>query len=125
MRWFPSFPTLRPAWVLAALALAVLLTAPPVLAASYDPDLTWRSLDTEHFRITFHQGEEQLANELAATAEEIWDELTAELKTYPKRPTEIVLVDHTDVANGYAMTIPVNTIVIFVTAPQESSSLGL
>lgn len=125
MRWFPSFPTLRPAWVLAALALAVLLAAPPVLAASYDPDLTWRSLDTEHFRITFHQGEEQLANELAATAEEIWDELTAELKTYPKRPTEIVLVDHTDVANGYAMTIPVNTIVIFVTAPQESSSLGL
>ncbi len=108
--------------VLTPLLLAgALLTGQPAQAASYDPDLTWRTLTTEHF----HGGEEQLANELAVTAEEIWAELTVELDNDPRRPTEIVLVDHTDVANGYAMTIPVNTIVIFVTAPQESSSLGL
>jgi len=93
-------------------------------AASYDPDLTWRTLKTEHFNITFHQGEEQLANELAFTVEDIWNDLTSDMDNHPRRPTEIVLVDHTDVANGYAMTIPVNTIVIFVTAPQEASSLG-
>ena len=39
--------------------------------------------------------------------------------------TELVLVDWTDIANGYAQTIPVNTIVIFVTNPQENSTLGV
>jgi Tol biopolymer transport system component len=121
MRWFPTSKPLR----MLVLALAAALSAAPVMAASYDPELTWRTLTTEHFNITFHQGEEQLANELADTAEALWAELTADLDNYPPRSTEIVLVDHTDVANGYAMTIPVNTIVIFVTAPQETSSLGL
>ena len=35
-----------------------------VEAATYDPDLTWRVLETEHFDIHFHGGEEQLAEEM-------------------------------------------------------------
>ena len=93
--------------------------------AQYEPELEWRTLETEHFNITFHQGEEQLANELGFLAEDIHDRLTADMQNEPKRPTEVVLVDHTDVANGYAMRLPVNTIVIFVTAPQEGSGLSL
>lgn len=96
----------------------------PARAASYDPDLTWRTLVTDHFRITFHGGEEQLAEEFAAAMELAWDEVSAELKTAPKRRVEMVLVDNTDSANGYAMTVPVNTIVIFVTAPTEGSTLS-
>ncbi len=95
------------------------------LAANYDPELSWRTLDSEHFNITFHQGEEQLANEVGHIAETIYDELTVDMAWSPRRDTEIVLVDHTDVANGYAMTIPYNTIVIFITAPQEHSGLSL
>ena len=64
-------------------------------------------------------GEEQLAEEIAHLGEEIWVELTNELATEPKRPVEIILVDHTDSANGYAMTVPVNTIVIFCDRPQR------
>ena len=94
-------------------------------AASYDPELEWHTLRTEHFNITFHQGEEELAEELASTAERVHVLLTEDMRHTPNRSTEVVLVDHTDVANGYAQTLPVNTIVIFVTAPTESSSLGL
>jgi hypothetical protein len=94
-------------------------------AASYDPDLNWSTLKTEHFNITFHDGEEDLAAELSSTAERVHEILTKDMKHTPDRPTEVVLVDHTDVANGYAQVLPVNTIVIFVTAPTESSSLGL
>lgn len=94
-------------------------------AASYDPELEWRTLKTEHFNVTFHGGEEQLANEVGHTAEQIWAELTADMDWAPRRPTEVVLVDWTDIANGYAMTVPVNTVVIFVTNPQENSTLGL
>ena len=94
-------------------------------AASYDPDLTWSTLKTEHFNITFHQGEEALALDLAKTAERVHDILSQDMLHSPDRATEVVLVDHTDVANGYAQVLPINTIVIFVTAPTESSSLGL
>lgn len=106
------------------LSLLSLLSAPTALAAAYDPALAWRTLETEHFEITFHQGEEQLANELGTSAEEIWAELTVDMDWVPRAKTQIVLVDHTDVANGYASTVPYNAIVIFVTAPQESSGLA-
>jgi Tol biopolymer transport system component len=93
-------------------------------AASFDPDLKWRTLETPHFNITFHQGEAALAEEMAVVAEDVWDKMTKEIGTAPKRPTELVLIDPTDLANGYAMTLPVNTIVIFVTSPSEDSTLS-
>ena len=108
--------------ILCAVTLASGFTAH---TASYDPELEWKTLRTEHFNITFHQGEEALAEALATTAERVHILLTEDMKHQPNRATEVVLVDHTDVANGYAQTLPVNTIVIFVTAPTESSSLGL
>ncbi len=115
-----------------ALSAAVLLgclgawgsASRPAAAASFHPDLTWRTLTTEHFRIHFHGGEELLAEETAQAAEVIWAEMTEELRWSPRARTEVVLVDNTDSANGYAMTLPVNTIVIFVTAPTEDSTLS-
>lgn len=95
------------------------------LAASYDPELTWRTLETEHFRITFHDGEAVLAEEMAAIAEDIWDEMTVALGRAPRRPVEVVLVDNVDTANGFARTLPVLNTVIYVTAPREDSSLDM
>ena len=94
------------------------------LAANYDPELTWRVLQTEHFSIHFHGGEEQLANEMGHLVEVVYDEMTAELKWEPKERTAVVLVDNTDFANGYASYLPQNTIVIFVTAPEANSTLS-
>lgn len=120
----------RPRAAQLALALGiglagVLALAPgSAQAAAYDPQLTWRSLETEHFRISFHGGEEQLAEECAGALEHAWDEVTGELEHRPRRRIEIVLVDRTDSANGYAQTVPLNTIVIYVTAPTEDSTLS-
>jgi hypothetical protein len=99
-------------------------TSAPVRAAAFDPELEWRTLETPHFNITFHQGEAALAEEVSAIAEKVWAKMTEELETSPKRATELVLIDPTDLANGYAMSLPVNTIVIFVTAPSEDSTLS-
>ncbi|MDP2313243.1 MAG: hypothetical protein Q8P41_10085 [Pseudomonadota bacterium] len=110
--------------MLPALLLSLCLS-PAASAASYDPGLTWRTLRTEHFAIQFHDGEEQLAEEMGVAAEVAWDKLTVELEYTPKRPIQMVLVDWTDSANGYATVVPSNTIVIFVTAPEEDSTLGL
>ena len=110
--------------VLASLTLGAIMLCTVAKAASFDPSLTWRTLKTPHFNITFHQGEAALAEEVAGVAEAVYDKMSAELATAPKRPTELVLIDPTDMANGYATPIPVNTIVIFVTAPNESSVLS-
>lgn len=105
--------------------LGALLVAAPARSATYDPDLTWRTLRTDHFHIHFHQGEEQLAEEFSQTVEEIYDTMTAEMKWKPRRRTHVVLIDRTDTANGFAGSVPYNAITIFVTGPTEDSTLGL
>ena len=114
----------------AALALAV-LAAPPWLsllpgsqAASYDPALRWHSMRTEHFTITFHEGLEPIAADMGYMCDDIYEGLVERWGTDPKRRIELVLVDWTDSANGYATPLPVNTIVIYVTAPTEASTLN-
>lgn len=107
-------------------------------AAPFEPSLRWQTLETEHFRITYHtpgtgpdgqplpgSDERQLAEEMAVDAEVAWSKLTVELATVPRERVEIVLVDWTDDANGYASILPQNHIVIFVTAPEADSTLGL
>lgn len=93
-------------------------------AASFDPQWQWATIKSEHFAITFHQGEEALAADMVKEAEEAWGILTTEIGSTPRGRVQLVLVDPTDSANGYATIIPNNQIVIFVTAPQEDSSLA-
>ena len=95
------------------------------VAASYDPELTWRTITTAHFELHFHQGEEALADELSETVEAAYAEMVGEVRWAPRRRTHVVLVDRTDQANGYATITPRNTIVVFVTAPQEDQTLSL
>ncbi len=87
--------------------------------------MTWRTITTEHFNIHFHQGEEQLAEEFSHTVEDVYETMLDEIKWKPRRRTELVLVDRTDSANGYASVVPYNQIVIFTTAPTEDSTLNL
>ncbi|MCA9567139.1 MAG: hypothetical protein KC656_04825, partial [Myxococcales bacterium] len=93
-------------------------------AASFDPQMTWRTIRTEHFDITFHQGLEHVADEFAREVEPVYATMSAEVRWEPRARTQVVLVDRTDDANGYASVVPYNAIVIFVTAPQENSSLS-
>ena len=93
-------------------------------AASYDPALHWQSLTTDHFVITYHDGEEQLAREMAVDAENAWDKLTLEFHLSPRHRIDVVLVDSSDSANGYASITPANHIVMFATAPEGDSTLG-
>ncbi len=106
------------------LALAA-LAAPRAEAATYDPELRWRTLQTEHFDIHFHQGEEQLASELVPVAEAAWDTLTTDLKWKPRIRVQVVLIDQADAANGWASTLPQPTITLLATAPGAGSSLDL
>jgi hypothetical protein len=103
--------------------LAIALSA---LAASTDPDLKWRTISTEHFDIHFHQGVEQTADEYSLMVEDVFDRMTGELQWQPRgTKIQLVLLDRTDIANGFASSVPYPHITIYVTAPTEDSTLQL
>ena len=111
----------------AALALVMIagVGSRPARAASlFDPLYTFRRLPTEHFLIYFHQGEDRMAGRLAIIAEETWRKLERPLGTKPPPLTHVVLVDQTEVANGYTYVLPRDTVVIDAVWPAGSEFIG-
>jgi hypothetical protein len=112
--------------VLAALATAVLLLAslPAAAAGRYDPKLRFRTLRTAHFTIYYHQGGAATARRLAVVAEAVRTDLAARTGLRPPGHTHVVLVDQSDVANGWSTPVPYNLIELAAIPPAPSSFLG-
>lgn len=106
-----------------ALLLVFLLTPFASLAASLDPGLKWHTAETEHFVVYWYDGEELVARRILDLVEPVHEDVTKAVGWGPKAKTHVVLTDVTDSANGFAISAPFNTIRLFVTAPQEGSSL--
>ncbi len=107
----------------ALLALTTVL-ALPGLAGAYDPSLRWRTLQTPHFNIHYHQGETLLAYKGARVFEEVHALLTVELdRELHRERMDVVIVDSTDDANGYAVSQPYPAVVLYATAPMARESL--
>ncbi len=104
-----------------ALAAALALCAD---AAAYDPAYRWRTIQTEHFNIHYHQGESFLAYKGARVFEEVYAILTAELQheLHQKR-MDVVIVDSTDDSNGFASSRPYPMVTLYATAPMSRASL--
>ena len=110
-----------------ALVLIVLLGClTPILAAAsgrYDPRLRFRTISTPRFDIHFHQGEEAQARRLAALAEAVAAALDKTLGPASGR-VQVILVDQSDLSNGWATPLPYNTIEIAAAAPSPGSLIG-
>ncbi|HSN92252.1 MAG TPA: hypothetical protein VLS93_13560, partial [Anaeromyxobacteraceae bacterium] len=108
----------------AAAGLALALAAGLAAAQPYDPAFRWRTLETEHFRVHFHQGAEKLAGEVARAAERAHARLVPLLGFAPPRRTEVVLSDDVDLANGSATPLPYDTIRLYAAPPESLSELN-
>jgi hypothetical protein len=106
---------------LSAFALAFFVS---IRASAGDPRLEWRTVETPHFRVHFHGGLETLAQKTAGTAEAVRERLATVLGRAPTEVTHILLRDVSDGANGDATAIPYDAIRLYVTAPEDLSSLG-
>jgi hypothetical protein len=102
---------------------ALLLAAALARAQPYDPAFRWRTVETPHFRVHHHQGEEALAQDVAREAERAHAVLTPRLGYAPPGRTEIVLSDDVDDANGSATPLPYNTIRVYAAPPSSFSVL--
>lgn len=106
-----------------AVALGLLIgAAGSPLGAQVEPGGRWRTLRTEHFRVTFTPPLESLARRTAVAAEVAWTQLAAELVP-PRGTVDIVLGDNVDFTNGFATTFPTNRIVLYAQPPVDEPSL--
>ncbi len=115
---------MRPPRRLPVTAALVALAAAGVARGQYDPRYAWRTIDTPHFQLHFHQGEEPLAQRCAAAAERAHALLAPLVQHVPAGRTQIVLSDDTDDANGSAAVLPYNTIRLYATPPWSLSELN-
>ena len=126
MRSFAA--ALAAAFVVCACALRAATAQPratdaPFFTARYDSRLTFRTISTPRFDIHYHQREEMLARRLARIVEEVATEVQPRLGATRGR-VQVILVDQSDEANGWATVIPYNAIEISAVPPRAASVLG-
>ena len=66
------------------------------------PELEWKTLESEHFKVHFHDGTERTAEEVIRIAEFVYTPVTDMYKYHPPGKTDIVIKDTDDFSNGSA-----------------------
>ena len=111
-----------------SLPASVILTALSVLSAApaqaQAPDEAWRTIRTEHFRVTFPEPLEELARRAGNRAEWAWAELSDAFIEPPEGVIDLLLTDHSDISNGFARVTPGNRITVYARPPVDALSLG-
>ncbi len=103
--------------------LAVLLASPALRAASFPPDLRFRTLVAPRVSVTFHQGLEDQARRAVALAEAALARHEARYGTRVGR-VRIVLADIDDAPNGFATPLPYPLVHVRAAAPDGTGGLG-
>lgn len=106
-------------FAVACAAGALLWCSTAVGGVAHDPDLQWRTLRTPHFHIHFHDGLDALAARAAGIAERAHQRLSSTLQWSPTVPTDLVLTDEVDFANGFTTPLPGNHVELWVTPPSD------
>ena len=96
--------------------ILILLTLGTQALAQFDanhPELDWRVIETEHFKVYYHQGLGKLAPRAAQAAEDAYGPIASFYNFEPDSKVRIILKDTEDYANGAAYYYH-NTIEIWV-----------
>ncbi len=89
----------------------------------HDSNLDWETIETEHFYLHFHDGEEKLVRDFLPTANQVHREVTQFLSWTPREKTHVVFSDEFDLSNGFATVFPRNNTQIYLAAPDDVFSL--
>lgn len=98
--------------------------APGTTEAQVPPDEAWRTLTTEHFRVTFPRHLEALGRRAGARAERAYHQLSSAFVDPPGGIIDLLVTDHTDTSNGFARVTPSNRITVYARPPVDDPSLG-
>ncbi|MFH1421860.1 MAG: BamA/TamA family outer membrane protein [Planctomycetota bacterium] len=81
------------------------------------PKGSWYTLESAHFIVHFAEGSKELASHVADIAEDVHSKLTENIRWTPKECTHIVIIDWSDLANGWATPLPRNAIGVYPIGP--------
>src|SRR5262245_31840218 len=109
-------------WALGVIAIS-LVAVPASGATRYDPTLRFWTIRTAHFDIHAHQREDEMAKRLAQVVERVRQKFEPVLGV-PRGRVQVILVDQTDLSNGFANPFPYDTIEITAVAPPPESIIG-
>ena len=110
--------------VVIAAALAVVVTLAAGRAWAGDPDRVWKTIESEHFVVHYYEPLGDVAHRVAVVGERAHRLLAPALGHAPGTKTQIVVIDETDGANGFASVLPRNQITLYATAPNADSVLA-
>ncbi len=79
-------------------------------------ELSWQSVETEHFTFIYRPAHQESVNELATFAEDVYNDVTRFLGSRPEH-IDVVLFGETDLANGYYSPAPPQHIGLYVAQP--------
>ena len=96
----------------------------PAHAGSITSTFRFRTIETAHFSIHFHEGLDNLATQAAGYAEKAHRRMAGPLGWEPAEKTQLVLVDAFDFTNGFSTALPYNTIYVFPVPPDLDTTLG-
>ncbi len=85
------------------IAVTLVIVCSPLLAQEEDyphSELEWKTIETEHFLVHYHDGEERTGKEVAYIAEQIYKPITDMYQHKPDQKVSIVLRDYDDYSNG-------------------------
>jgi hypothetical protein len=68
----------------------------------YHPELEWKTIETEHFYVHYHDGAERTGKVVAKIAEEIFEPVTTLYNHKPDQKVSFIIKDHDDISNGAA-----------------------
>ena len=106
------------------LGVLIALCAGAARAQLVPPDESWRTLETEHFRVGFPEHLEDLGRRAADRAEWAYARLSEQFVEGPRGPIDLVISDHVDISNGFATVWPSNRIVIYARPPVDNFGLA-
>jgi Tol biopolymer transport system component len=110
----------RTGWAVVLACLAAVATP----GAAQAPNEDWRTLETEHFRVTFPGQLETLGRRAADRAEVAYAALADALVEPPRGRIDLLVTDHTDLSNGFAQVLPSNRITVIARPPVDGPSLA-
>ena len=83
--------------------IPILLLTITIAEIDYNhPEFNWSTIETENFKIHFHDETESTAREAATVAEVVYSSVTKLYDFEPKEKTHLVLTDPDDISNGAA-----------------------
>ena len=114
--------------VLALTAAVILAALAPVSlqaqAQGPDPSDRYRTFQTPHFQVVYGPGLDEVARRAATWAERGYAILAEDFFPPPRGRIEILVVDHMDLSNGFAMVAPAPRIVLWARPPVDGGALS-